>query len=131
MTISHRQFTLLTEMGIALWQYNKAKVKPTHQTVETKITKTSPTSKLLPFDLEQLNHQQVFKDILLSLNIANNKLLMEQHSLDLGLIKWQFIAGKSIEFNNNLLKTPSIELVAQSKQLKRQLWHILQQQKSS
>ncbi len=114
MSINHRQFTLLQEMGIALWQ-----------------KKSLPVIKDIPLvldvNIEALSQYNLFNDIVLSLGLSLGEINCEQNQISLGLLNWQFREQSDISIDSNMLITPEIKKIQQSPQLKAQLWQKLQE----
>lgn len=126
MTISQRQFTLLNEMGISLWQ---RRVLP--KKVSTKIypvEKQTAVLKAKTVDLNELNKQQIFNDILLSLNLLPSDISVNNNQLVLKKLTWQFTNTDNINFTKNTLTTPSLPVITHSPLLKNQLWQVIQKQ---
>ncbi len=136
MAITSRQFDQLSEMGISLWQ-SRAR-QSTEQTEQDDYLPQNQQS------LTHLSKQKLFSDILLSLNLTLGEVKAQDNHLDVGLFNWYFInkelngeikekAAQAdspdekplIHCIENKLVTPSIETIAQSASLKKQLWHIL------
>ena len=151
MTISQRQFTLLSEMGISLWQRralsapnNNGEVAEKAQASNQPAQQNSVDSNLLTsekngtdniekyyaIDLTSLDSQQIFNDILLSLNLSADDIKITVQQLQLTLtttqLAWQFTKGEKIELVEQCLQTPKLETISHSSKLKRQLWLQLQ-----
>lgn len=131
MAITTRQFDQLSEMGISLWQSR------TQQHAEqTKQNDYLPQSQQ---SLTELSKQKLFSDILRSLNLTIGEVKAQDNYLDVGLFNWYFLKNKEFdkELNKNpenktiihclgsKLVSPSIEIIAQSTTLKKQLWHTI------
>jgi len=114
MSVNHRQFTILQEMGIPLWQQK-----------ERAVLEDTPT--ILDFDINTLTQHQLFNDILLSLGLSLGEVSCKHKQISLGLLNWQFSEHSSISINNNMLITPEVKKIQQSPQLKAQLWQQLQE----
>ncbi|MFT5756176.1 MAG: DNA polymerase III psi subunit [Alteromonadaceae bacterium] len=114
MSINHRQFTILQEMGIPLWQQKKSS-----------IVDNSPN--VLDIDIKTLSQYHLFNDILLSLGLSLGEISCEKNQISLGLLNWQFSEQNNISIDNNILITPEIKNIQQSPQLKAQLWQQLQE----
>jgi DNA polymerase III psi subunit len=136
MAITSRQFDQLSEMGISLWQSRKRQ-----NTEQTKQDDYLPQNQQ---SLTTLSKQKLFSDILLSLSLTLGEVKAQDNHLDVGLFNWYFLnrelngevkekaaqAGSPqqkplIHCIDNKLVTPSIETIAQSANLKKQLWHII------
>ena len=127
MSINLRQFTILNEMGIQLWQrrtiagsqnvMNKNDVQP---------VAINNKPERLTINVDTLTQQQLFKDVILSLNVPLTAVKSQDNSLDLGLFTWQFIETNNITLKENYLTTPNLINISHSSQLKRLLWNILQ-----
>ncbi len=111
MSITNRQFEILTEMGINLWQ-SKVSI------AENEITAQ------LPIDYPKIKSTQFFQDILTTLDLSIGEVKAHANFLDLGFINWHLNADK-ISLAHNILSTPSIDVLSQSTSLKRQLWQTL------
>ncbi|PCI63026.1 MAG: hypothetical protein COB35_02210 [Gammaproteobacteria bacterium] len=134
MNISQRQFTHLHEMGITLWQ---RRVFPTATTtpIATEKTAVKQRSTNITINLTDLSTQQIFSDILLSINLTLADIKTRNAYLDLGLLNWQFTETTAITLienalSENTLSTPNLNHIAQSTTLKRQLWQLLQAQQT-
>ncbi|MBL4941760.1 MAG: hypothetical protein JKY81_08865 [Colwellia sp.] len=144
MAVTSRQFEQLIEMGINLWQ-SRAQLK----------SDTAEQNDFIPQsqqNLENLIKKTLFSDILLSLNLTIGEVKAQSSHLDVGLFNWYFIKEVHNEALNNALitdntqhssqssspmntakihcvdnklVTPSINTIAQSATLKRQLWQII------
>lgn len=128
MSITSRQFEQLSAMGINLWQ------KKMHKQVD-KVTAKSPQVYAKP-NLTDLAKQLIFNDILLSLNLSISDVNAQHDHLDVGLFNWYFCANHlsqttdnshktAIGFVDNKLFSPSIETIAASTILKKQLWQTI------
>jgi len=131
MTITSRQFEQLTEMGIDLWQSRlSCDIEDTQQ---NNFLAQSPQS------LTSLTKQKLFSDILHSLNLTIGEVKAQDDHLDIGLFNWYFV-DKELNENSieettqenaiincidNKLISPCIETIAQSANLKKQLWHAI------
>lgn len=131
MAITSRQFDQLSEMGVSLWQSR------TRQN-----TVVSSQESYLPQNqqsLSLLTKQQLFGDILLSLNLSLGEVNAKNNHLDVGLFNWYFTPavteqnnsaaqGSTIYYAENKLISPSIDVIAQSSSLKKQLWNTIAKQ---
>ena len=128
MAITSRQFEQLSEMGISLWQSRS------HQNIGQEIEE--PYLPQSQQSLAQLATQKLFSDILLSLNVTIGEIKAHDNYLDVGLFNWYFTTEMKTKENllnkppiihciDNKLVSPSIDAIAQSANLKRQLWHIV------
>ncbi|SEK32836.1 hypothetical protein SAMN05216262_10183 [Colwellia chukchiensis] len=144
MSISKRQFTLLQEMGITVWQrrdlssFNspssaavnsvptntKAELTTTNATADTKRLQepSSTANKPTVIDLNTLLKWSLFTDIIHCLGVSRTDLNIAQNQLDLGIINWQFTNKNCIEFEHSCLKTPDLATIANSVTLKKALW---------
>lgn len=129
MAVSKRQFALLTEMGINLWQSRSLAPPlsdPGDQDVEPQGVKA--TQPLLDIDFTRLCQQPLFLDIILSLGSSLGEISCSGNAVNIGLLKWQFSARQAVQLNQTLLLTPDIEQLKHSPQLKSQLWLCIQKQ---
>lgn len=122
MVVSKRQFNHLTEMGIQLWQRKSIDCVTTD--VHSSDNATQP---LLTFNYPQLIESQIFRDVLLCLNISSSDVIHYNNQLKLGTIFWQFSSEKSFTVSNNTLTTPEFAVINESNSLKAQLWQTIQQ----
>lgn len=114
MITNAKQFNYLNAMGIEIWQQKNAPVA--QQSDQTYLT----------VNLEQLCKQQLFVDLIQSLNVTLDQItLNNDHCLNIGLFNWQFTQDQHSQYQNNTLTTPAIEQLVQTPQLKRQLWQLL------
>jgi len=132
MAITTQQFEQLSEMGISLWQSRAA------DNIDTKAKKNNYIAQSQQ-SLTTLTEQTLFTDILRCLNLTLGEVKAQDDHLDVGLFNWYFVDkendnelnGKSmqkaqtINCINNKLISPSIDIIAQSTQLKKQLWHTI------
>jgi len=126
MAITSRQFDQLSEMGISLWQSRTpVSSESTHQDHYLAQTQQS---------LMKLTKQKIFSDILLSLNLTIGEVKAQNDHLDVGLFNWYFLdeglediskEKPLIQCLENKLVSPNIETIAQSVNLKKQLWHTI------
>ena len=117
MAITSRQFEQLSEMGISLWQ---SRATSNNDTVQADIY--LPQSQQ---SLTALSKETIFTDILLSLNLTIGEITAKNDHLDCGLFDWHFLDKNEICYRDNKLFSPDIKLIAQSTQLKKQLWHTI------
>ncbi|GHE87700.1 DNA polymerase III subunit psi [Thalassotalea profundi] len=114
MITNAKQFSYLNAMGIDIWQQK-----------HTDVEKDAGQSHLV-IDLDKLCKQQLFIDLIQSLNITLDQItLKSEHCLNLGLINWQFSENNQTNYENNTLTTPAIEQLVEQPKLKRQLWQLL------
>ncbi len=133
MTISQRQFALLTEMGISLWQ--RKSVNLTQNTSldkqkEKQASATQNSANITPLDnlnLIALKKQPILNDIAQSIALTTEKITLTEQGLTLGTYRWLFTTEQAINFQDNTLITPPLNDIAQSSILKRQLWQTLQE----
>ncbi len=157
MTISQRQFTLLSEMGISLWQRRVLSTKTTPQrrqqtntdelpsfpknndNIENQVSANSDnmrsvvthtTTQAINIDLANLKQQSIFNDILLSLQLFGEEVELIDNKLIFKDLIWQFTATKQISFTKNTITTPHLAVIAQSATLKSALWQAIQKQSS-
>jgi len=133
MAVSEKQFTLLNEMGIQLWQRRSlTRSTPTvsvnsSEKVTLASKETSANNDVI-LNFQKISQSPLFIDIITSLSVSIDKVTCVDNVLNLGLINWQFNnkSHSAIHFENELLITPSLDLIAQSSKLKRQLWQQIQ-----
>ena len=126
MTLSKRHFTLLNAMDIPLWcRHVSTTSSGDVQKINTAVTQESPTDSLITVDFESLCNNPLFSDILLSLNLTLEAVKPQESKVDCGLFHWQFSSKNALSFQQNILTTPSLEILAQSHTLKRQLWSLI------
>jgi len=126
MSITTKQFDQLTEMGIDLWQGRiSCCIDDTKQ--YNFITQSQQ-------NVTNLTKKKLFSDILRSLNLTIGEVKAQDDHLDVGLFNWYFLNKNLdgnqknepvISFINNKLISPDIETIAQSTNLKKQLWHTI------
>ena len=114
MTINHKQFTILQEMGIPLWQRKD-------------IIIDNNAKDLINVNLKALSKSHLFNDILLSLGLSLGEVSCEKNQISLGLLNWQFKEQNNISIDSNLLLTPEIKIIQQNPKLKAKLWIKLQE----
>ncbi|MFK5915228.1 MAG: DNA polymerase III subunit psi [Woeseiaceae bacterium] len=127
MNINLRQFTILNEMGIQLWQrrtLSSSQNVINKNGIQSVATNNQPNE--LTLSIDTLTRQQLFKDVMLSLNLPLTAVKSQNNALDLGFFTWQFIEGNRIVLYQNCLTTPDLITISHSSQLKRLLWKILQ-----
>jgi DNA polymerase III psi subunit len=120
MSINQKQFEQLTEMGISLWQRRSSDTSNDNQML------TSLT--FLDINLTELATKQLFTDILLAAGLSVGEVKQKSDHLDLGLFNWFFTPEQSnnkLQWHDQQLFTPSIDIISQSSSLKRQLWQLL------
>lgn len=149
MSVTKRQFDLLQAMGIAVWQRRELPVQasqpcqvapksnanetttsitPKNQqltatTASAELNQTAPEAVRANIDLQALLEQQLFNDVIQCLGTSRADLSVQNHQIDLGLINWEFGESNNIEFSHNCLRTPDLDTIANSPQLKKALWH--------
>jgi len=137
MSISQHQFAMLTEMGIPLWQRSKLannsnvceRSNSSDDIAINSINSAKNQNKEninLPINFTEISKQQIFEDILLSINLSLADITQQKNQLLLGLLNWQFVNDESITLHANTLSSPTLNNISTSSQLKRQLWQILQ-----
>ncbi|MEW6982263.1 DNA polymerase III subunit psi [Colwelliaceae bacterium 6471] len=114
MAVSERQFNLLKEMGIPLWQTRSSSV--------AKHDAQQEDANSLTINFATLSKNQLFIDILSSINLSIGEVSCDHNCLNLGLFNWVFSASPDVTLYNNVLTTPSLDELAQSPQLKSLLW---------
>ena len=117
MTISKRQFTQLSAMGIPLWK--------SCQTTESSPVSNLDTENQLPIDWPAIKNTTLFHDIINCVGISIGEVSLSGHGMNIGLLTWHFSPHPSIALKNNLLTTPDLDAIANSPQLKRALWQTL------
>ncbi len=132
MTISQRQFALLTEMGISLWQRKSVNFTPVASLDKQEEKSTTTTSKNLTspadnIELIALKKQPILHDIAQSIALSTEQITLAEKGLKIGSYKWLFTAEQTMSFQDNTLITPPLSDITQSSMLKRQLWQILQE----
>ena len=148
MTISKRQFELLQAMNIPLWVSKQSVSKQSAPVAIVKATKKreltpvassvieplvasvdSPLINDQGINLASLVKNALFNDLLLTMGLSSADAVLAhrgQHSgLTIGIIHWQFSDNKAVTFSHNCLTTPRMEQLAQSPDLKRQLWQLM------
>jgi DNA polymerase III psi subunit len=119
MSINQRQFEQLTAMGISLWQH---KVE-NNRTIDD----LAKSQHICAINLQQLTQHPLFSDIILSLGLSLGEVSQQNDHLNVGLFNWYFTSNENaeIQWSEQQLMTPSLENIAQSPTLKKQLWQIL------
>ena len=115
-------------MGISLWQHKSTAL--THNASKISNEKQAHDYiKQTNEDLAVIAKQVIFSDILLSFGLSIGEVYAKDDHLDLGLFNWYFSKSEPkenpIHCANNNLVSPSIEEIAQSSKLKKQLWHTM------
>jgi len=124
MSINQRQFSILTEMGIPLWQRSAL---ANNSNIDLTNSSTDNTSSVnLPFNFAELTTQQIFQDILLSINLSLADINEQNTYLEIGLLDWHFVNTNTITLSSNTLSTTTLTDISNSSQFKRQLWQVLQ-----
>jgi hypothetical protein len=128
MSINQRQFDQLTEMGISLWQ-NKSTSDVQENVSQNNVKLVENYIRQNEKTLSELIEQTTFVDILQSVGITIGEVGHKNDHVDLGLFNWYFNSsedkGPSIYCDNNNLFSPSVSLISQSPELKKQLWHVI------
>ena len=122
MTISKRQFTQLSAMGIPLWK--------SCQTTEPSIVENQDAENELALDWDTIKSTTLFQDIISSVGASIGEVSLSGHRLNIGLLTWHFSPQATIALNNNVLTTPELDAIANSPQLKRALWQVLSKEES-
>jgi hypothetical protein len=151
MSVTKRQFDLLQAMGITVWQRRDLPAHVSQSTQVNTATNTdtsseiiesnnehqqvtaasealaqpSPATEPVSIDLPALMEQQLFRDVIQCLGASRADISIQSDQIDLGLINWQFNQNKQIEFSHNCLKTPDLNTIANSVELKKSLWQSL------
>ena len=123
MTVTKRQYSHLSEMGINVWQQ-----RSTHTFVNTNNASNEyndKPNKYLPIDSTSLLSNVLFQDVLLSINCSIGDVNIDKNTIDLGFINWCFSEVSSLTFTNNTLITPPLQSLSNNVLLKRELWQIL------
>ncbi len=131
MSITKRQFGLLTAMDITVWQRREL---TTHgNSSETVLTSSQHPNSAhkqevsnLAINISDLPTEQLFIDIMQCLGVSSADVSLRDNKIDLGIINWQFSRQEKIEFKHNCLITPEMSVLAQSIPLKKLLWQSLQ-----
>ncbi|QOL25445.1 DNA polymerase III subunit psi [Thalassotalea sp. LPB0316] len=119
MAISQRQFDVLSEMGIKLWQRKSTPVNEAQTTTQIALTSDA---------FADIQNTVLFQDILLALALTPDQARLIDGHIDLGLINWQFDNTDSCTYTDSQLVTPTLEKITESSELKRQLWQVIQHQ---
>ncbi|MDP7593741.1 MAG: DNA polymerase III subunit psi [Litorilituus sp.] len=128
MSITSRQFDKLCEMGISLWQ--KRSLDSQDKTASNQYLHQTQQS------LTEIAQYTLFNDVLLSLDLTLGEVSSQSNHLNIGMFNWYFInedddkkgtdnIQQTVSYTDNKLITPSIETIAQSTMLKKQLWHTI------
>lgn len=151
MAITAKQFHYLETMGVSLWQRRdgfyedelssvatpESNVKAT-TTAESKLSKiadieiakkpiTKPENLSINIPLSELINSAFFADILMVLDIKAEQLSQSQSGIVLPSFTWQFSEANKIHFTNDTLTSPITAKIAESAQLKHQLWLVFTQ----
>lgn len=128
MSINQRQYQQLSEMGISLWQHRPEafqNISSNKNPAEQNVNYLKQNNE----SLVTLSEQAMFTDVLLALELSIGEVTAQQDHLDLGFFNWFFYAEQSessaIQCSDNKLFTPSIELIRNSADLKKQLWQTI------
>ena len=122
MSISTRQFEILSEMDISLWKY-KNKQTNSHVTENT----VHKSLEQIDISLDELAKHQFFKDVLNIFNVSIGEVHSHQSTISLGLFNWCFNNNANVTLEHNTLTTPSIEQILITPKLKQQIWQLLSQ----
>jgi len=120
MSISTRQFEILSEMDIPLWQSKEI----SH--TKSNAAKSTPNN-IQDIDIEALARHQFFKDILSVFDVSIGEIQIQNSTLNLGLFNWSFSNTQNINFENNTLITPELSQIIDSSKLKQKIWQNLHQ----
>lgn len=155
MAITAKQFHYLETMGVSLWQRRdgfytdelstvakpKNKVKAT-TTAESKLSKVAdieiakkpeiqpqvkPDTLAINIPLSELINSDFFADILMALDIKAEQLSQSQSGIVLPSFRWQFSEANIISFADGTLTSPITAKIAESAELKHQLWLVFTQ----
>jgi DNA polymerase III psi subunit len=121
MTVTKRQYSHLSEMGINVWQQRNT--EPTNSADEN--ASNLPNSQFLRIDPTLVTDNLFFQDVLHSINCSVGDATVENNTINLGLINWRFIESNNIDFSHNVLITPPLQSLSNNTALKRELWQIL------
>ncbi len=128
MAVNQRQFDQLTEMGISLWQHKSTSFDQNSSINDNEKQDENYIEQNDEY-LSNLAKLTIFIDILQSFEISIGEVSHKKDHLDLGLFNWYFKSKNhdesSIHCANNNLFSPSIKLISQSPELKKQLWQII------
>lgn len=116
MSVSSRQFNLLNEMGITLWQRRES-LGVNDAAVQTE-----------NIDFAMLSKNPLFINIIQSIGLSIGEVSCVDHKVNLGFINWQFSQQNIISLVDNILTSPNMEIIRSSAQLKRELWQVIQEQ---
>jgi DNA polymerase III psi subunit len=135
MTVSSQQFTYLNAMGINLWQ--RKNLPEEQQNEHTLVQNNIPAHKksdvlsadLLSIDLNTLQSHSLFQNIITALNISFGEITATENTLNLGLFNWQMQTANhtnstGFNFENNILTTPSLDVLIAKPAAKKQLWQL-------
>ena len=117
--VSQQSFEKLTAMGITLYQQRDND----EQTIENN---AQLAVELLKIEKSEIDNQ-FFQDVLLALNLSIGDITLNDNKIDLGLFNWFFGQEKQLSFEQNKLITPALSVIQASPELKKQLWHVLDQ----
>lgn len=120
MTVTQRQYSHLSEMGINVWQS-----RHTLNGAATANDDPVPIEQTLTINADEIVTQTIFLDVLHSIHCEIGDIGIKNDVIDLGLINWQFSDNDTITFDHNILTTPSLSKLSSNAQLKRDLWQIL------
>lgn len=151
MAFTAKKFHYLESMGISLWQrrdgfYPNAlpniaspenSVKKTiaaelkySKTVDIEIVKKpniKSKNRSINIPLNELINSAFFADILMAINVKAELLFQSQSGIILPNFTWQFSEVEKIYFTDGILISPTTAKIAESAQLKHQLWCVLTQ----
>jgi len=125
MSINQRQFEQLTEMGISLWQTRTDDSKQNASNNSQLYLEQSSIT------LKKLTKLTFFTDMLTCFNLSIEEVTPKTDHIDCGLFNWFFteqinpLTANSIQWRNNKLISPSVELLSELPALKKQLWQTL------
>lgn len=128
MPVNQRQFDQLTEMGISLWQHKATAFKKNSSNIDN-VKQEKNYIEQHEKSFSDLAKQRVFIDILQSFGLSIGEISHKNDHLDLGFFNWYFNSTDHLKpaiycANNNLF-SPSITLISQSPELKKQLWQVI------
>lgn len=123
MTVTQRQYSHLTEMGINVWRQRNT--LPDNIVAESSELIPDKPSQFLTIDSNEFINNTLFQDVLLSINCSVGDVTFDKNTINLGLINWRFVQSNTLNFSHNVLTTPSLESLSHNIVLKRELWQIL------
>lgn len=110
--IQQAAFDKLTAIGIELYQLRDQQAP-------------APSSNYLPIDAKATINHRLYLDVVTALSLNQTEVSIEADKIELGLLRWQFHHTDDVELNKQHLLTPSLDALANSPELKQQLWQLL------